>query len=58
VSAFKLAVTYAAGNTQEHTGLNEAQAQIGLSAFVRDMVSLDGRGVRAVSLEIEKEKAQ
>ena len=51
---FKLTVTYAAGNDQEHPGLDYNQAFVGAQAFMRDMNSLGGKGCTKVVVEIER----
>jgi hypothetical protein len=50
---YKMAVTYAAGNTQEHPGLTEDRMLVGVEAFLRDMTNLEGRGVARLAIEIE-----
>jgi hypothetical protein len=50
---YKITVTYAAGHEQEHPGLSAAQAENGIGAFARDIVYLEGEGVRSVTLEVE-----
>jgi hypothetical protein len=50
---YKITVTYAAGNTEEHPGLSAAQAENGIGAFARDLLYLEGEGARSVTLEAE-----
>lgn len=50
---YRIAVTYAAGNTQEHVGLSPEQAEQGAGAFLRDLINLRGAGVRAVTVTLD-----
>lgn len=54
---FRIEVTYAAGNTQEHPGLTAAQMGSGAFAFLRDLVNLQGEGVTRVVVAIEDDAA-
>ena len=51
---YKISVTYAAGNTHEHTGLTIVQAEHGVNAFTSDLLYLQGKGVAKFVLEMEE----
>lgn len=50
---FRLEVTYAAGHTQEHAGLDAQQIETGVGAFSRDLAYLEGRGITRLVAELE-----
>lgn len=50
---YKLIVTYAGGNTNEHPGLSAEQAETGAGAFLRDLLNRRGAGVVRVTVEVD-----
>lgn len=52
--AYRLEVTYAHGNTQEHKDLTPDQAEIGTGAFLSDLLHLRGEGITRLVVEIQK----
>lgn len=51
---YKLTVTYAAGHDQEHPGLTAERAEMGVGAFLRDLIGLEGEGITRLVVEIEE----
>lgn len=50
---YRIVVTYAAGNSQEHSGLSAEQVETAAGAFLRDLLGLAGAGVARVEVEAE-----
>lgn len=54
---YRLEVTYAAGHTQEHTGLTSEQIEHGIGAFGSDLAHLEGRGITKLVAELEETRS-
>lgn len=50
---YKLTVTYAAGHDQVHDDLSAEQVSTGANAFVSDLTSLGGRGIKRLVVEVD-----
>lgn len=50
---YKLSVTYAAGNTQEHFGLDGPALYSASSAFLNDLIGLEGSGIARLVAETD-----
>lgn len=50
---YTILVDYASSGKAIHAGLDPEQAQMGAGAFLRDLVGLEGRGVRRLTVAFE-----
>lgn len=50
---FALEVTYRPGNTNRHTNLDVPDMVEGLNAFVNDLITLGGEGVKEITVKLE-----